>query len=642
VIIELGHFALVLALFVALIQATVPILGAQQGRASWMRLGYRAPWSLCGLVSIALFSLVHAYALSDFSVLNVYQNSHTLKPTIYKLAGLWSNHEGSMLLWVWMLSAWGAAVARNSKSLPQPLMARVVSVQGMIAFGFILFILSNSSPFTRLDPPPPEGLDMNPILQDPLLAIHPPFLYAGYVGFSISFCFAIAALLEKKVDAEWAAFLRPWVLSAWCALTIGIALGATWAYYELGWGGFWFWDPVENASLMPWLAGTALLHSVAVLEKRGTLKSWTIFLAIFAFSLSLLGTFIVRSGILTSVHAFAVDPARGIFILALLGIVIGGALLLYALRAPYITMGDTFKPVSRETALLLNNVFLFTFAATVFVGTLYPVFLSALNAGSVSVGAPYYSTALTPLLIPFALLMGAGPGLAWKEANLQAALKRLGAPFAAAAVLAGVIALLPLPGRPFTPVMFFVGGWVLFATLNEFLRKTRYLTSWRNLPRSFYGMTLAHTGFALLLIGAVTSTSWVAEKTLWMKPRDIVTVAGHDVLFLGVEPGIGQNYDYDRGNFTVPVSVTNDEFAVLKPEKRWYPATERSTSETALHLFGLDMLYLVMGDQDEKNPSRWTVRIYYHPFIGLLAIGAALIALGALAAMRDRRHRGDA
>ena len=635
-IIELGHFALILALVVALVQSIVPLLGAQRNNMTWMRLGRQSAVSLCGLISIAFFSLVHAYSLSDFSVLNVYQNSHTLKPVIYKLAGIWSNHEGSMMLWVWMLSAWGAAVARSGKSLPPPLQARVISIQGMIAFGFLAFILVTSNPFLRLDPPPAEGLDMNPILQDPLLAIHPPFLYAGYVGFSISFCFAIAALIEKKIDSEWASFIRPWVLAAWAALTCGITLGATWAYYELGWGGFWFWDPVENASLMPWLGGTALFHSVAVLEKRGTLKSWTIFLAIFAFSLSLLGTFIVRSGILTSVHAFAVDPLRGVFILALLGLVIGGALLLYALRAPSITMGDSFRPVSRETALLLNNVFLFTFAATVFMGTLYPVFLSALNLGSVSVGPPYYSAALTPLLIPFALLMGAGPGIAWKEAHIMPALRRLAVPLAAATVLAGVIALLPLPGRPFTPVMFFIAGWILFATINEFLRKTGYLTAWRHLPRSFYGMTLAHSGFALLLMGAVTATSWVTEKTLWMNPREHVTIGGHEVLFLGVEPGVGQNYDYDRGNFSVPVPALND-VVILKPEKRWYPATERMTSETALQPFGLDMLYLVMGDQDDKQRSRWVVRMYYHPFIGLLLIGAALIALGGLTAMQDRR-----
>ncbi len=637
-IIELGHFALILALVIAGVQSVVPMLGAARGNEAWMRLGRQSAVSMAGLISIAFFALIHAYALSDFSVLNVYQNSHTLKPAMYKIAGVWSNHEGSMLLWIWMLAFWGAAVARWRKNLPLAFQARVISVQGMIAFGFILFILLTSNPFLRIDPPAAEGLDMNPILQDPLLAIHPPFLYAGYVGFSVSFCFAIAALIEKKVDAEWAAYLRPWVLAAWVALTVGITLGASWAYYELGWGGFWFWDPVENASLMPWLAGTALLHSVSVLEKRATLKSWTIFLAIFAFSLSLLGTFLVRSGVLTSVHAFAVDPARGIFILVLLGGVTGGALLLYALRAPYITMGGSFKPVSRETALLLNNVFLFTFAATVFMGTLYPVFLSALDAGSVSVGAPYYSAALTPLLIPFALLMGVGPGLSWKEAQLMPALKKLAAPMAATLVLVCVISLLPLPGRPFTSVMFFIAGWVLFATVNEFLRKTGYLRSWRHLPRSFYGMTLAHTGFALLLIGAVTTTSWVTEKTLWMSPRDHVDIGGHQVMFLGTEPGIGDNYDYDRGNFSIPGASQLDDFIFLKPEKRWYPAPERMTSETALHLFGLDMLYIVLGDQDEKNPSRWVVRLYYHPFVGLLLVGAALIALGGLTAMSARRR----
>jgi cytochrome c-type biogenesis protein CcmF len=638
-IIELGHFALVLALVIALVQAFVPMRGASTGNEAWMRMGRQLAISLSGLVTISILSLVHAYALSDFSVLNVYENSHTLKPALYKLAGLWSNHEGSMLLWAWMLTMWGTALMRSAKHLPLAFKARVISVQGMIAFGFLFFILATSNPFRRIDPPPAEGLDMNPVLQDPLLAIHPPVLYMGYVGFSIAFCFAIAALLEKKVDSEWAGYLRPWVLAAWAFLTGGITLGATWAYYELGWGGFWFWDPVENASLMPWLAGTALLHSVAVLEKRGTLKSWTIFLAIFAFSLSLLGTFLVRSGVLTSVHAFAVDPARGIFILVLLGSVTGGALMLYGLRAPSITMGASFRPLSRETALLLNNVFLFTFAATVFMGTLYPVFLSALDAGSVSVGAPYYTAALTPLLIPFAFLMGAGPALSWREAQLKPVLKRLGAPFALAVLVAAFISLLPLPGRPFTVCIFLVASWVLFSALHELVRKTGYLTAWRHLPQSFYGMTVAHSGFALLLMGAVASTSWATEKTLWMKPRDHINIGGHEVLFLGVEPGIGDNYDYDRGNFSVP--LPDGEFVFLKPEKRWYPGTERFTSETAIRPFGLDVLYIVMGDQDAKNPFRWVVRMYYHPFIGILLLGACLIAAGGLISIPGRHRREE-
>jgi cytochrome c-type biogenesis protein CcmF len=639
VIIELGHFALVLALVLAALQSTVPFLGAAKGRESWMKVGRQSAISLCGLLTIALVSLIHAYALSDFSVLNVYENSHTLKPTLYKIAGVWGNHEGSMLLWVWMLSWWGLRVAHNGRRLDPAFQARVLSAQGMIAFGFLLFILLTSNPFLRLDPPAAEGLDMNPVLQDPLVAIHPPLLYAGYVGFSVAFCFAIAALVEKKVDAEWAALLRPWVLAAWIALTCGIALGSAWAYYELGWGGFWFWDPVENASLMPWLAGTALLHSVSVAERRGTLKSWTIFLAILAFSLSLLGTFLVRSGILTSVHAFAVDPKRGIFILALLGVVIGGALALYAVRAPDIKMGGTFRPASRETALLLNNVFLFTFAATIFLGTLYPVFLSALDLGTISVGAPYYAAALTPLMLPFALLMGAGPALAWRETALPPVLKRLAAPFAVTVVFTAIVALLPLPGKPFAPLMLFAAGWIFFATVNELIRKTGFFRAWRHLPLSFFGMLLAHAGFALLLAGAVASTSWAVEKTLWMKPRDVTVVAGRELLFLGVEPGLGKNYDYDRAAFSIP---RGKDFLLLYPEKRWYPATERFTSETALSLVGPDMLYLVLGDRDAKDPDRWVVRIYYHPFIALLILGAGLMALGGLVSLADRRRRAVA
>jgi cytochrome c-type biogenesis protein CcmF len=372
VIIELGHFALILALVLSGIQAVVPLLGAQRGRESWMRLARQTSVSICGLLSTAFAALIHAHALSDFSVLNVYQNSHTLTPTLYKLTGVWGNHEGSMLLWAWMLSCWGLCLAKYGRRLDLPFQATALSVEGMILAGFLLFIFTTSNPFLRLDPPPPEGLDLNPILQDPLIAIHPPVLYAGYVGFSVAFCFAAAALLRRQVDRAWAAALKPWVLAAWVFLTFGIALGSAWAYEDLGWGGFWFWDPVENASLMPWLAGTALLHSVAVLEKRGALKSWTIFLAILSFSLSLLGTFLVRSGVLTSVHSFAVDPARGIFILVLLGLVTGGALVLYALRAPQIRLGEPFALLSRESALLLNNAFLFAFAAAVFMGSSIP------------------------------------------------------------------------------------------------------------------------------------------------------------------------------------------------------------------------------------------------------------------------------
>lgn len=632
---ELGHFALCLALVLSLLQAIAPLYGVARGRAELTMLCRPAAISQCGLLSIAFLSLVYAYAMSDFSVLNVYQNSHTLKPWIYKLSGAWGNHEGSMLLWAWIMSCWGFALAHSVK-LPRPLQARALAVQGMVSFGFLLFILLTSNPFTRIDPAPGEGLDLNPVLQDVLLAVHPPVLYAGYVGFSVAFCFAIAALLEGKADRDWARALRPWVLAAWVFLTLGITLGATWAYYELGWGGFWFWDPVENASLMPWLAGTALLHSITVLEKRGALRSWTLFLAIFAFSLSLLGTFLVRSGVLTSVHAFASDPRRGIFILVLLGLVTGGALLLYGLRAPDMRMGESFKPVSRETALLLNNVFLFTFTATVFMGTLYPIFLSALDLGSISVGPPYFTATMTPLLVPFAILMGFGPWLAWREAQARPLVRKLVVPFGFTCVLGLAVALMPLPGRPLTVVIFMVSGWVLAATLHDFLRKTDWLKSWRSLAPSYYGMVVGHAGFALLLVGATAATSWGQERITWMQPGQSIPFAGHTVVFLGIEPSIGKNYTAEVAQFSVRDADDNN-FFLLEPEKRWYPSQERELSETSLRLSGLDMLYAVLGDRDEKVTGRRVLRIYYHPLILLVLLGACMIAAGGVLAAFPRR-----
>ncbi|MCE9507674.1 MAG: heme lyase CcmF/NrfE family subunit [Alphaproteobacteria bacterium] len=467
-IVTLGHIALMGALVVSLLQPFIRRKGLATG--------------LFALVSLSFAALVYAHASDDFSVLNVVENSHSLKPMIYKISGVWGNHEGSMLLWVWMLALWGFCVER-AKKIPMGLKARVLAVQGMIGFGFILFILLTSNPFLRITPAPIEGMDLNPVLQDPGLAIHPPLLYTGYVGFSIAFCFAVAALIEKKVDSAWAAHLRPWVLAAWVALTAGIASGAVWAYYELGWGGFWFWDPVENASLMPWLAGTALLHSVAVLEKRNALGNWTIFLAILAFSFSLLGTFLVRSGILTSVHAFANDPARGIFILVLLTVAIGGAFLFYAWHAPKVKSGAGFGMVSREAALLLNNVFLFTFCATVLMGTLYPVFLSALDLGSVSVGPPYYMAVLLPLLLPFTLLMGAAPSVTWHKGSPAALLEKLSVPFMLTGMALVVLFTLPLRDKALSLLGCGMGGWVVVATLHDLWKKYGH-----KMPRSYYGM----------------------------------------------------------------------------------------------------------------------------------------------------------
>lgn len=631
-IIELAHYALSLAFALSLVLAAVPMWGAHAGRLSWMALARPMAVSLCGLMTIALFGLIHAYALSDFSVLNVQQNSHTLKPWIYKISGAWGNHEGSMLLWGWMLSVWGFFLVTRGLKLPPALQARVLSVLGLVTAGFLLYILVASNPFLRLDPSPREGMDLNPVLQDPLLAIHPPVLYAGYVGFSVAFCFAIAALVEKKVDAEWASQLRPWVLAAWVFMTLGIMLGATWAYYELGWGGFWFWDPVENASLMPWLAGTALLHSVAALEKRGSLKIWTVFLCILAFTLSLLGTFLVRSGVLTSVHSFAADPTRGIFILALLGLTTGGALLLYGLRAPHIAIGTGFKPVSRETGILLNNIFLFTFCATVFMGTLYPIFLSALDLGSISVGAPYFTATLTPLLVPFAILMGIGPLLAWRESSLAPLRAKLYLPLALTFALAAWVAFMPWPDRFFTVTMFACAGWILFTTLADLVRKTHRFTAIRSMPPAYYGMIVAHAGIAVLLMGVTAATVWKEEKILWMTTNDTVTFAGKTVTFIGIRPDVGKNFTVERAILSLQGS--GDEAPVfLLPEKRWYPAQERELSETALRADGFAIDYAVMGDQDKQNPFRRVIRLYHHPLVLWVLLGALMIATGGLMAL---------
>lgn len=642
-IIELGHFALVLAFFLSLIQAAVPMLGAAHKRAAWMNMGRQAAWSSLGLCTIAVLALMHAYALSDFSVRNVVENSHTMKPLIYKLAGTWGNHEGSMLLWVWMLSLWGALVAEaGHKKLPATFLARALSFQAMVTAAFTLFVLTVSSPFERIDVAPVEGLGLNPVLQDPALAIHPPFLYAGYVGFSVAFCFAMAALLEKKVDAAWAGFLRPWVLAAWSALTIGITLGSVWAYYELGWGGFWFWDPVENAALMPWLSGTALLHCLSVLEKRSAMKNWTIFLAILSFSLSLLGAFLVRSGVLTSVHAFALDPARGVILLALLAATTGGALFLYALRAPSIRSSALFRPFSRETVLLLNNVFLFAFVATVFMGTLYPLFMSALGLGSVSVGTPYFTATMVPMLVPFALLMGIAPAMVWRAGNPQKTARRMMAPVLLVLAFAVVLVLSPLPSTPLVLAAMVPAVWILLTLGQDVLRKAGSLRGLRYLPPRYYGMVIAHAGFALLLIGAAGATQAGGEDIRWMTRGDRTQLAGYEFVMLSSAADIGANFNRDKAVFSVKkTGKGTDDIFFMTPEKRWYPDSEKTTSEAALTLRGLDMVYIVLGDQDEKDAARFVVRIYYHPLIALLFAGAGMIALGGFVSLASRRKTGE-
>jgi len=646
VIIELGHFAFILALMLALLQAAVPMMGAAQGRKRWMHFGQQAAWSGFGLCTIALLALMHAYALSDFSVRNVVENSHTLKPLLYKIAGTWGNHEGSMLLWVWMLSFWSAMIAQAAGRLPETFQARTLGFQALLLAGFMLFVLFASNPFLRLEVAPSEGFGLNPVLQDPALAIHPPFLYAGYVGFSVAFCFAMAALLEKKIDSVWAAFLRPWVLVAWVSLTIGIALGSAWAYYELGWGGFWFWDPVENAALLPWLSGTALLHCLSVLEKRGAMKNWTIFLAILTFSLSLLGAFLVRSGVLTSVHAFALDPARGVFLLALLAAATGGGLFLYALRAPYIRGAALFRPFSRETVLLLNNVFLFAATATVFMGTLYPLFMSALGLGSVSVGTPYYTATLVPMLVPFAFLMGLAPAMAWRASRPEIVLRRLLAPMLLTVVAALAIILSPLPSSPLVLAAIVPAVWILLTLGQDVLRKAGTLRGLVYLPARYYGMVIAHAGFALLIVGAAGATQGDSEDIRWMAQGDRARMAGYEFVLLTASSDLGPNFNRDKAVFSVRPTVgavASARYFFMTPEKRWYPESEKATSEAALSLRGLDMLYVVLGDQDEKNSARFVVRIYHHPLIALLFAGAAMIALGGLVSLTPRyRGRRDA
>ena len=640
---ELGHFALILALAVALVQGSLPMVGAARGNLRWMALAQPAAFLQFALVATAFLALMQAYVSSDFTVLNVVRNSHSAKPMLYKVAGVWGNHEGSMLLWVLILTLFGAAVAGFGANLPPSLRTRVLGVQAWISIGFLTFLLFTSNPFERVFPPPLDGQDLNPLLQDPGLAFHPPMLYAGYVGFSIAFSFAVAALIEGRVDAAWARWVRPWTLLAWCFLTAGIALGSWWAYYELGWGGWWFWDPVENVSFMPWLMGTALLHSAIVVEKRNALKVWTILLAILTFSLSLIGTFIVRSGLLTSVHAFATDPERGLFILVLLCLTIGGSLLLFALRAPALKPGGLFAAVSREGGLVLNNLFLATATATVFLGTLYPLFLEAYSGDSVSVGAPFYSRTFVPLMVPLVAAMAVGPFLAWKRADLAGVLGRLKLA-AGAAVVAVLTALYLERGGPVLALLgVALAAWVFAASILEWAGRIKLLRvplrdSLRraaNLPRSAYGMTLAHAGLAVAIAGMTASATWKTEEILVMRPGDSVLVAGTSYLFEGVERSQGTNYQSD----TATITVTRDGRRItrLSPEKRLYPVQNMPTTEAAIHTTALADLYVALGDPDGKGG--WTVRIFHEPLVPWIWVGSLIMVLGGFISLTDRRLR---
>jgi len=642
VIAELGHFALVLAFLVTLLQAVVPMAGAARNNPRWMAVADSAALVVFALVLFAFLALMHAFVRSDFSVALVAANSHTLKPLLYKISGVWGNHEGSLLLWVLILALYGAGVALFGGRLPRRLRARVLAVQAAIALGFLAFMLFTSNPFARLATPPAEGNDLNPLLQDPGLAFHPPMLYLGYVGFSMTFAFAVAALIEGKVDAAWARWVRPWALAAWIALTAGIGLGSWWAYYELGWGGWWYWDPVENASFMPWLLGTALLHSAIVVEKRDALKSWTILLAILVFGLSLIGTFLVRSGVLTSVHAFATDPARGVFILLLLIVYIGGALLLYAVRAPQLKGGGLFMPVSREGALLLNNLLLAAATATVFLGTLYPLFLDMTGGGAVSVGPPYYEATFVPVMLPLLLLMGAGPLLAWKRGDLPGALQRLWL----AALLAGAAALLAfwLAGGETPLALLGVGiaAWIFVASLTEFAERIQLFRHpasagrrMRQLPRAAFGMTLAHLGLAIAILGMTGASAWKEERVVNLTPGASVAVGGYDYALEGVSRIQGPNYWAFRARFAVTAS--GRPVATLEPERRFFSVQRLPTTEAAIHTTGFADLYAVIGDPDGKGG--WTVRIYREPLVPFIWGGILVMVMGGLVSLSDRRFR---
>ncbi len=641
--VELGHFALVLALALALVQSVVPFAGARLGSLSLMRVGEPVAITGFALVAAAFAALTLAYVQSDFSVLNVWENSHSAKPLLFKVTGTWGNHEGSMLLWVLILALFGAMVAAFGRNLPPTLRANVLAVQGLIASAFLLFILLTSNPFIRLQPAPMEGRDLNPILQDVGLAVHPPLLYLGYVGFSISFSFAVAALIDGRVDAAWARWVRPWTLAAWAFLTGGIAMGSYWAYYELGWGGFWFWDPVENASFMPWLSGTALLHSAIVMEKRSALKIWTVLLAILTFSLSLLGTFLVRSGVLTSVHAFASDPTRGVFILAILVFFIGGALALFAIRAAALAPGGLFHPISREGALVLNNLLLTTAAATVLVGTLYPLVIEAFSGDKISVGEPFFNLTFVPLFLPLLVAVPFGPMLAWKRGDLLAAAQRLQIAFVAA-VIAGLLAFFMIDREAgFAAVGIALALWLLLGALTDLAMKSGVgkvtpAAAWRRftgLPMSIFGTFLAHAGLGMTVLGVVCVTALETERILIMEPGQSTDISGYTLRFDGLSPFTGPNYTEDQAAFTIfSGGVVVDE---IISSKRLYTARGMPTTEAGIKTMGFSQLYVSIGD--EAAGGGLVVRIWWKPLVTLIWLGALVMMAGGTVSLFDRRLR---
>ncbi len=637
---ELGNFALILALCLALVQTIFPLIGAARSIPNWMGVARPAAIGQLFFMIIAFACLTYAFITNDFSVKYVASNSNSALPLIYRIVSVWGGHEGSLLLWSSLLSFWTVAVVIFSRSLPQKMATRVIAVMGFISIGFLLFMLVTSNPFDRLFPAPFDGRDLNPLLQDPGLIIHPPMLYMGYVGFSVAFSFAIAALLGGTLDSAWAKWSRPWTLVAWIFLTFGIVLGSWWAYYELGWGGWWFWDPVENASFMPWLVGTALIHSLAVTEKRSAFKNWTVLLAIIAFSLSLLGTFLVRSGVLTSVHAFATDPARGIFILAFLGVVIGISLILYAWRAPSVGQGGHFDGLSRETLLLSNNILLVVACGGVLLGTLYPLFLDALGMGKISVGPPYFSVVFFWIMAPLMFLLGIGPLTRWKTENAKSLISKLAYTFTLSIVLGlllpylvmGKAGLIVFPGIA-------AAAWIILTSLQNVLEKTKQRGGgWKgisSLPRSFYGMTFAHIGVAVFVVGVTLSSAFSIEKDVRIEPHKALKVGEYSFLFEGTQTINGPNYDAHQGLFQV--LKNGEKIAVLHPEKRAYRVQKMPMTEAAIDWGFTRDIYIALGEHLENGA--WSVRIYYKPFIRWIWFGGLFMIFGGILAVTDKRYR---
>lgn len=645
-IVEIGAFALAFALALSLAQT------ALCGVARWRRstvlagAGEGAAVAAFGGLAVAFAALMYAFVVSDFSVANVAANSHTAKPLLYRVAGTWGSHEGSMLLWCLALTGCGAAVAAFGRDLPSGLKSLTIAVQGALGVVFLAYTVFASNPFARLATPPVEGRSLNPLLQDPALAFHPPALYLGYVGMSVVFSFAVAALIEGRVDAAWARWVRPWTLAAWSALTVGITLGAFWAYYELGWGGWWFWDPVENASFMPWLIAAALLHSAIVTEKRGALTGWTVFLALAAFSFSMLGAFLVRSGVLTSVHAFAVDPTRGVLLLMILGVTAGSGFALFAWRAPALGRGGVFAPISRESALVLNNILLAAATATVLLGTLYPLIREAATGEAISVGPPFFNLTFTPLMAALALILPAGPLLAWKRGDLQGVIQRLWV--AALIALACGLAAFALisPRKAFSAAGVAMGAWLILGALVELAERTRAFRasageSWRRfigLPRGAWGMTLAHLGLGVFVLGACFETGWKIEAAETLPVGGRLTLGEYSLVLDDIRSVDGPNYEAERG--MLRAFKGENQICAPAPERRFYPAGGQTTSEVAICTRGLDHLYVVLGERrDAAGQSVWLVRGYWNPWALLIFIGPAIMALGGVISLSDRRLR---